>query len=65
MAVTTTSIRVNRRLANEAKRVLGVKSHTEAVRIALRDIVALRLFKKLMKKNAGKALFRRSPRVTS
>lgn len=64
MTVTTTSIRVNRRLADEAKRVLGVKSRTEAARIALREIVALRRFKDLMKKNAGK-LLRRSRRVTS
>lgn len=41
MAVTT-SIRLDIRLANEAMKVLGVKSRTEAVRVALKQIVALR-----------------------
>jgi len=41
----------------EAARVLGAKSRKEAVHIALREIVALRRFKKLMKKDAGKLKF--------
>lgn len=41
MAVTT-SIRLDLRLANEAMKALGVKSRTEAVRVALKEIVALR-----------------------
>ncbi len=41
MAVTT-SIRLDIRLANEAVKVLGIKSRPEAVRVALREIVALR-----------------------
>jgi Arc/MetJ family transcription regulator len=45
MAVRTTSIRVDARLADEAKKLLGVKSRTEAVYIALRELVALRRFK--------------------
>jgi Arc/MetJ family transcription regulator len=57
MAVTMTSIRLDIRLADEAKKVLGVKSRTEAVHIALREIVALKRFKDLMKKNAGKLSF--------
>jgi Arc/MetJ family transcription regulator len=40
MAVKT-SIRLDVRLANEAVKVLGVKSRTEAVRVALKEIVAL------------------------
>ena len=36
MAVTLTSLRLDMRLADEAKRLLGVKSRTEAVHIALR-----------------------------
>lgn len=40
MAKTKTSIRVDTDLANEAMRVLGTKSKTEAVRQALREIIA-------------------------
>jgi Arc/MetJ family transcription regulator len=57
MATTMTSIRLDTHLADEAKKVLGVKTRTEAVHVALREIVALKRFKKLMKKNAGKLSF--------
>jgi len=57
MAVTITSIRLDTRLADEAKKVLRVKSRTAAIHLALREIVALKRFKKLMKKNAGKLSF--------
>jgi Arc/MetJ family transcription regulator len=57
MAIAVTSIRLDTELADEAKKVLGVKSRTEAVHVALREIVALRRFKQLMKKNAGKLHF--------
>lgn len=57
MAVTMTSIRLDTQLADEAAKILGVKSRTDAVHTALREIVALRRFKKLMKKNAGKLQF--------
>ena len=57
MAVTMTSIRLDTHLADEAAKVLGVKSRTEAVHVALREIVALRRFKSLMKKHAGKLSF--------
>ena len=57
MAVTMTSIRLDTQLADEAAKVLGAKSRTDAVHIALREIVALRRFKKLMKKYAGKLEF--------
>ncbi len=52
-----TSIRVDKELANEAMKLLGAPSRTEAVHIALREIVGGRLFKDLMKKNAGKLKF--------
>lgn len=52
-----TSIRLDTHLADEAANVLGVKSRTEAVHSALREIVALKKFKKLMRKNAGKLSF--------
>ena len=57
MPVTMTSIRLDTQLADEAAKVLGVKSRTEAVHSALREIVALKRFKKLMRKNAGKLSF--------
>jgi Arc/MetJ family transcription regulator len=57
VAVKITSIRLDALLADEAARILGAKSRTEAVHIALREIVALKRFKNLMKKNAGKLSF--------
>jgi Arc/MetJ family transcription regulator len=57
MAVSMTSIRLDTDLADEAVKVLGAKSRTEAVHVALREIVALKRFKELMRKNAGKLKF--------
>jgi Arc/MetJ family transcription regulator len=57
MAVTMTSIRLNTTLADEAAKILGVKSRTEAVHVALREVVALKRFKNLMKKHGGRLSF--------
>jgi Arc/MetJ family transcription regulator len=57
MAVIMTSIRLDIHLADEAAKVLGVKSRTEAIHLALREIVELKRFKDLMKKHAGKLPF--------
>ncbi len=57
MSGTMTSIRLDTNLADEAARVLGVKSRTEAIHVALKEIVALQRFKDLMTKNAGKLRF--------
>jgi Arc/MetJ family transcription regulator len=57
MPVTMTSIRLDTHLADEAARVLGVKSRTEAVHVALREIVALKRFKDLMRRHSGKLSF--------
>ncbi len=57
MAVTMTSIRLDTTLADEAAKILGVKSRTEAVHVALREVVALKRFKNLMKKHGGKLSF--------
>jgi Arc/MetJ family transcription regulator len=57
MAANKTSIRVNARLADEAKKILGVKSWTEAVHLVLTKLVSLSRFKALMRKNAGKLSF--------
>jgi Arc/MetJ family transcription regulator len=52
-----TSIRLDTRLADEAARLLGVKNRTEAVHAALREIVALKKFKRLMARHGGKLRF--------
>jgi Arc/MetJ family transcription regulator len=57
MSVSMTSIRLDTALTDEAARILGVKSRTEAVHMALREIVALKKFNSLMATNAGKLLF--------
>jgi Arc/MetJ family transcription regulator len=57
MAVTMTSIRLDTKLADEAERLLGAKSRTEAVHVALRELIALKRFKALRKKNGGKLSF--------
>jgi Arc/MetJ family transcription regulator len=57
MAVTMTSIRLDTDLADEAVKVLKAKNRTDAVHIALREIVGLKRFKALMKKNSGRLKF--------
>lgn len=52
-----TSIRLDTRLADRAAKTLGVKSRTEAVHIALREIVSMNEFKKLMLDHGGKHRF--------
>jgi Arc/MetJ family transcription regulator len=54
MAKAMTSIRLDTQLADEAAKILGVRSRTEAVHVALQEIVALKKFKNLMTKHAGK-----------
>jgi len=57
MTTSVTSIRLDKKLADRAAKVLGVKTRTEAVQKALEEIVALDKFKKLMLENAGKLKF--------
>ena len=57
MAATLTSIRLDTELADEAVRLLGVKSRTEAVHIALREVVGLQRFKEIMLGYGGKCSF--------
>lgn len=57
MAGTLTSIRLDTKLADEAVRVLGVKSRTEAVHMALKEIIGLKRFKDLMRGSEGKLKF--------
>jgi len=58
MAGTLTSIRLDTKLADKAVRVLGAKSRTEAVHMALAEITKLKGFKKLMKEKRGQAQVR-------
>jgi hypothetical protein len=58
MAITTTPMRLDTKLADEAAKLLGAKSRTDAIHTALREIVALKRFKALMKKNAGETQVR-------
>ncbi len=57
MAISMTSIRLDTDLADEAVKALGVKSRTEAIHVALKEVVAVERFKGLMTKNAGKLRF--------
>ena len=57
MSFSMTSIRLDTSLADEAAKVLHTRSRTEAIHVALREVVALERFKSLMKKNAGKLSF--------
>ena len=57
MTLAMTSVKLDKRLADEAAKFLGVKSRTEAVHAALREVVAMKRFKKLMAKYAGKLEF--------
>ena len=57
MALTMTSIRLDTNLADEAAKILGVKSRTEAIHVALSEIVALKRFKHLLNKQSGKLSF--------
>jgi metal-responsive CopG/Arc/MetJ family transcriptional regulator len=55
-----TSIRLNTKLADEAVRLMGAKSRTEAIHEALEEAVQLRRFKKFLKKYGGKGEFANS-----
>jgi Arc/MetJ family transcription regulator len=57
VARTMTSIRLDRSLADQAAKILRVKSRTEAVHVALREVVALKKFQALMARNRGKLSF--------
>lgn len=57
MAAPLTSIRLDKKLADKAARILGAKSRTEAVHMALEEVVKLKEFKDTMKKHGGKLKF--------
>jgi Arc/MetJ family transcription regulator len=51
------TIRLDTKLANEAVKALGAKSKSEAVHIALKEVVALKKFKDQMTERGGKLKF--------
>jgi hypothetical protein len=57
MAGRKASVRVEAQLVDEAAKLLGVNSRAAAAHIALREIVALKDFQKLMRRYAGKLEF--------
>lgn len=56
-SVKMTSIRLDTKLADDAVKALGARNRSEAVHMALREVVALNKFKKLMSKYGGKLKF--------
>ena len=57
MPGTLTSIRLDTKLADKAVRVMGVKTRTEAVLLALEEMVGNQQFKDAIKKSGGKLKF--------
>jgi Arc/MetJ family transcription regulator len=57
MAAPLTSIRLDKKLADKAARILGARSRTEAVHMALEEVVRLKEFKDVMKKHEGRLAF--------
>ncbi len=56
-SVKMTSIRLDTKLADDAVKALGAKNRSEAVHMALREVVALKKFKELMSNYGGKLKF--------
>jgi hypothetical protein len=52
-----TTIRLGTKLSDETVKIPKVESRTAAVHLVPKEIAALRRFKQLMKKNAGKLRF--------
>jgi hypothetical protein len=56
-SVKMTSIRLDMKLADDAVKALGARNRSEAVHMALQEVVALKKFKQLMSKYGGKLKF--------
>jgi len=56
-SVKMTSIRLDTKLADDAVKALGARNRSEAVHMALKEVVALKKFKQLMSKYGGKLKF--------
>jgi Arc/MetJ family transcription regulator len=57
MAVAITSIRLDTELADEAVKLIGANSRTDAIHIALKEIVSTERFKNLLLEYGGKGSF--------
>jgi Arc/MetJ family transcription regulator len=56
-SVKMTSIRLDTKLADDAVKALGARNRSEAVHMALQEVVALKKFRELMLKHGGKMKF--------
>jgi Arc/MetJ family transcription regulator len=56
-SVKMTSIRLDTKLADDAVKALGARNRSEAVHMALQEVVALKKFKEIMSKYGGKLKF--------
>jgi len=56
-SIKMTSIRLDTKLADDAVKALGAKSRSEAVHIALREVVTLKKFKELLSRHGGRLKF--------
>ena len=56
-SVRMTSIRLDTKLADDAVKALGARNRSEAVHMALKEVVALKKFKELMSRFGGKLKF--------
>ena len=56
-SVKMTSIRLDTKLADDAVKALGARNRSEAVHMALKEVVALKKFKELMSRHGGKMKF--------
>ena len=56
-SVKMTSIRLDTKLADDAVKALGARNRSEAIHMALREVVTLKRFKELMSKCGGKLKF--------
>jgi len=56
-SVKMTSIRLDTKLADDAVKALGARNRSEAVHMALHEVVALKKFKEIMSKYGGRLKF--------
>jgi Arc/MetJ family transcription regulator len=56
-SVKMTSIRLDIKLADDAVKALGARNRSEAVHMALQEVVALKKFKEIMSKYGGRLKF--------
>ncbi len=57
MAATLTSIKLDKELADEAARLIGANSRTDAIHTALRELVSAHRFKNVLLQYGGKGSF--------